>query len=711
MKRYIFIVYLSQYRYSFIEQNYTMIHKYNSNKLVAIRCYVKSVPLQINHILLLLLILLFFNQNIFADKVTEQDPVLKDYFNNHIIPQIHSPEVLKMADTLYNRASEKGNKYYLVLARIAVLDYYYFKGDKDQVLQLVPEIKNMCREYNEPAEYYFVWGSRLITFYLKSGMPNYALAEAQKMLRDAQHDNFLPGIAECYKAMANIYQMQSNQEQAAYNFKRLIGILNDSGNDDINLPVYYYSLINCLIQTNRMKEAEEALHQAQLYFKKVEDATAYQKLNIEQAHLAFYLKKKDNEEAKKVIDRIEKLFTSSKELAVFKTYLRESRLRYYLNVKDYSNALAMMDSIESSNPSSDLNMLILSKKGELYWDLNDKAKAAGYFRAYIYAQDSISSRSMQKSADEIAGLLNIRQLEQEKQQLKIDIQNRRLATTYWAIGTLIVILIIAGIVIVHIYSLNRQLKESKLVVEQQNNALLQSSEELRVAKDRAEEASCMKTDFIQNITHEVRTPLNSIVGFSQILAESYSDPETEEFASLITVNSNYLLRLFDDVLELSNTDQVESLPYNVVDDINASCLTAIKVVEPFVQGGVEFVFHPSEESMRILTNPSYVALILGSLLHNAAKFTSAGSITLDYSVSLSEGNIRYSVTDTGIGIPIDQCEAVFDRFKKLDSFTQGSGLGLSVARAIATKLGGALTVDTEYTVGARLVLILPFIPQ
>lgn len=688
-----------------------MIHKYNSNKLMAIRYYVKSVPLQINHILLLLLILLFCNQNIFADKVTEQDPVLKDYFNNHIIPQIHSPVVLKMADTLYNRASVKGNKYYLVLARIAVLDYYYFRSDKGKILQLVPEIKRMCREYNELSEYYFVWGSRLITFYLKSGLSNHALVEAQKMLREAQDDNFLPGIAECYKAMANIYRMQSNQEQAAHYFRRLVDILNESGSDDVNLPVYYNSLVSCLIDANHMEDAEDVLHQAQLYLNKLDSATAYQKLSMEQAKLAFYLEKKDNVQAKKIIDEMEGLFASSSELSVFTNSLRKSRLWYCLNVKDYSKALEIMDSIESGTLSADMNLYLLNKKAEMFWDLNDRAKAAVYFRDYVYASDSIRKQSMQNSADEIAGLLDVRQLEQEKQQLKIDIQNRRLATTYWAIGTLIVILIIAGIVIVHIYRLNRQLKESKIVVERQNDALLQSSEELRVAKDRAEEASCMKTDFIQNITHEVRTPLNSIVGFSQILAESNSDPETEEFASLITVNSNYLLRLFDDVLELANADQAERFPYDIVDDINTGCWLAIEDAKSFVKDGVDLIFCPSEERLHIITNPSYVKLILGSLLHNAAKFTLTGSITLDYSVSLSEGIVRYSVTDTGIGIPVDQCEAVFDRFRKLDSFTQGSGLGLSMARAIAIKLGGALVVDMEYTIGARLVLTLPFIPQ
>lgn len=661
------------------------------------------------YILLFFFLILQFHTNAFAaDELMKKDPALKNYFNK-CVTQLHSPEVLKMADTLHHRAQQTNNKYFQALARITKLDYYYFKGDKDKVFLLVPEVKRICREYNQLDLYYFVWGSRLIAFYLKNGLSNHALLEAQNMLREAQKDHFQPGIAECYKAMANIYQSQSNMEQAALNFKRLIDIVDKDGNKDVNFPVYYYSYADNLIQLGRLSEAEKALQKAQILLDQSDVVADYQRLCLAQGKLLLYIKRNDITRTKKAMDQIERLFTVSKELAVFSVYLRECRLRYYMSVKNYPAALAMIDSIERRNPNSEANLFVLSKKAEIYWGLNNRAEAAKYFRDYIYANDSVRKQSAQRSADEIAGLLNLRQLEQEKQLLQIDIQNRRLTTTYWTLGALMVVLIIAAMVIVHISRLNRQLKESKQMVEQQNNALLQSSEELRKAKDKAEETSRMKTDFIQNITHEVRTPLNSIVGFSQVLVESYSEPETEEFVSLITMNSSYLLRLFDDVLELSNVDQVEQLPYDIIEDINLSCCSAIKESKSFMPDGVELSFCPSAEKLCIKTNPSYVKLILNHLLHNAAKFTRFGSVTLEYDIFPSEGVIRYSVTDTGIGILTEQSEIVFDRFLKLDSFTQGPGLGLSVSRAIATKLGGTLFVDTEYIAGARLVLTLPFI--
>lgn len=119
-------------------------------------------------------------------------------------------------------------------------------------------------------------------------------------------------------------------------------------------------------------------------------------------------------------------------------------------------------------------------------------------------------------------------------------------------------------------------------------------------------------------------------------------------------------------------------------------------------------FSPPCEDLIVLTNPVRVAQILTQLLHNAAKFTEQGSITLSYEIAGER--IVYSVTDTGIGIPEEKQDEVFERFTKLDSFSQGTGLGLSLCRLIADKLGGSLCVDKAYKEGCRILLTLPFIP-
>ena len=113
-----------------------------------------------------------------------------------------------------------------------------------------------------------------------------------------------------------------------------------------------------------------------------------------------------------------------------------------------------------------------------------------------------------------------------------------------------------------------------------------------------------------------------------------------------------------------------------------------------------------DEEFYCLSNPLRLTQILQHLLRNAAKFTERGAVTLAW--SKNETHLRFTVTDTGIGIPKDKQEFVFERFAKVDSFVQGTGLGLSIGRTCAERMGGSLTLDSEYTGGCRFVLTIPF---
>ena len=199
-----------------------------------------------------------------------------------------------------------------------------------------------------------------------------------------------------------------------------------------------------------------------------------------------------------------------------------------------------------------------------------------------------------------------------------------------------------------------------------------SREELRKAKDIAEASSRMKTTFIQSMTHEIRTPLNSIVGFSQVLSDHYSNsPETQEFVNIIKSNSNDLLRLVTDVLALSELDQYEQLPTDDETDMNTICQLASEVAKDNRQKDVEVLFEPAKENLLIRSNSERISQVLNNLAHNAAKFTTHGSIRIAYSVLEAEKKIEISVTDTGTGIPKDQQEAVFERFYKMEFFHTG----------------------------------------
>jgi signal transduction histidine kinase len=235
--------------------------------------------------------------------------------------------------------------------------------------------------------------------------------------------------------------------------------------------------------------------------------------------------------------------------------------------------------------------------------------------------------------------------------------------------------------------------------------------ELTAANRKAEIANAAKTRFVQNMSHEVRTPLNAIVGFSQLLSlpdDSLTPQEKQEFSNHIMNNTKILIMLLEDILNTTDMDKGE---YKITYDegeVHFMCRAAISSSEHRLHSGVEMFYEPeSEEPFTFRTDPQRVQQILINLLTNACKHTSKGKIVLASSLTAKPGFVTFSVTDTGPGVPADQAEAIFDRFTKLNSFVQGTGLGLSICREIATLMGANVYLDTTYTGGARFVFEVP----
>lgn len=651
-------------------------------------------------ILFVLLLCLVMGQARGAEPATAAEAALKSYYNT-CAAQVQSSKVLLMCDTLAQRAQAAKNGRFTVLATMLRLEHYYYKNDKEKVIDYVTEVKRLSRYHNQPDYYYFAWGSRLIMFYLKNGMSNQALFEAQQMLREAQAENYTQGIIECYKALGNIYTTQSNPRMAADYYRRLLEMVEKYDPEDVNIPTYY-SMLSAREMTNgNLDAAEEALKKIETYFAKADTVTPYQRLSVDRGLLQLYLRKNDTARAQHIFERIEHAFTQHGELAVHNKALFEARMLYYSHTRQFVKALAMIDSLRKTNPNAEMTTFLLAKKGEISWALNDMSTAAACFRDYITLTDSVRQASAQHSANELAGLLNLQQLEKDKQLLEVDIQQRRLQTTYRILGILALALTVGIVMMLRLARLNRQLRETKQQILRQNAAL-------ETAKIKAEEASLMKSRFIQDISHEVRTPLNAIVGFSHVVSELCVDHvETQEYAEIIATNSDHLLRLFNDVLELSSLDEIKRLSYDTPTELHTPCRQTIEQVRTQLQPGVTLHYISAESDLQILSNTLYVPRILSNLLHNAAKFTEHGSITLDCSICADTKTIRYTVTDTGSGIPATMYDTLFDRFKKANSFSQGTGLGLALCRTVAEKMGGTLIFDTTYTGGSRFVLTLP----
>ena len=235
---------------------------------------------------------------------------------------------------------------------------------------------------------------------------------------------------------------------------------------------------------------------------------------------------------------------------------------------------------------------------------------------------------------------------------------------------------------------------------------VQRSNELIEAKQRAEEADRMKSVFLANMSHEIRTPLNAIVGFSEIIALTEDEVEKAEYLNIIQKNSNLLLQLINDILDLSRIESGKSEMNFQLVEMTGLIDEVEKVHRLKMKTAIRLnVIRPDEE-IWIMVDRNRITQVLFNFLSNAFKNTHEGAITLGLEVCGEW--LKVYVTDTGCGIAKEKLPLIFNRFEKLNDFVQGTGLGLPICQSIVERLGGKISVESEVGVGSTFVMTLPY---
>lgn len=374
----------------------------------------------------------------------------------------------------------------------------------------------------------------------------------------------------------------------------------------------------------------------------------------------------------------------------------ETTARYYQTIGDYKMAIAYIDSATQNKDFKPVNLVpIYSIKAGLYYKLND------YKNAYLTLRESnklrMSDKSQKKEEQmiEMQTRFNVNKLELEKS--KLANRNKQIALT----GTFILLLAVIG------WSIHQRTMVKRL--KKMHQELMVAHEEVRKQSIKATESEKMKTAFLNSICHEIRTPLNAITGFSELVFDESLDADTkQEFQHLILSNSAALAFLMDNMLELSRLVSSDfPLPVEPI-DIYGLCMEEIdKLKNELSESGIKCTIEGDKNGMVVQTNAFYLSRVIGNLLGNAVKFTESGTITLTCNVETEKGQLVISVADTGIGIPADKQEWVFERFTKVDDFKPGTGIGLYICRIIMQRLGGQIRIDPDYTSGCKMVVTLP----
>lgn len=237
-----------------------------------------------------------------------------------------------------------------------------------------------------------------------------------------------------------------------------------------------------------------------------------------------------------------------------------------------------------------------------------------------------------------------------------------------------------------------------------------AEQEMREARDKALQADKLKSAFLANMSHEIRTPLNAIVGFSDLLSDTsnFTEEEVTQFIATINKNCGLLLALINDILDLSRIES-GTMEFMFAEHNLPLLLKTVHDSQRLnMPAGVELVLRmPAGDKKYLTTDNVRLQQVVNNLINNAAKFTGSGFITFGYEEDKEPGYTRIFVEDTGVGISEEGIRHIFERFYKVDNFTQGAGLGLSICQTIVERLKGTISVTSEVGKGTRFTVRLP----
>lgn len=546
-------------------------------------------------------------------------------------------------------------------------------------------------ELEEQQHYSLLFQLKLLTVraLITEGHFSLDIDKANSMYQKAKEMSYPLGTALSLQAIGNTYLNSSTPLAAIESYKEALEII--SKVPDANQ--YAKTILTCIILTKlkfrQMTNIEADIQQLESLSNKDKNLGDVFYLNYCQA---FYnIQTHHLPEALNYLQQTESINRQCQH-SYFFLMIEYLYACYYTESKEYAKALNIFDTILSHTQTagSYKSLLILQERAQLLALMGKNEEACQAYESLNTLKDSLDTTNYIRQINALHALYQI-----DKNEL--DNLNRQKTILYWSWLTISCIVIL---IILFIISIKRS-----------NKKLQQSQQELEIAKKQEENSIRAKSLFLSNMSHEIRTPLNALSGFSSILTEETIDNETRQQCSdIILQNSELLLKLINDVIDLSNLE-VGKMAFNYEQcDAVAICRNVIDMVEKIKQTNAEVRFSSILQSLQLTTDNARLQQLLINLLINATKFTPQGAITLELEKQ-TEDTALFSVTDTGCGIPKDHQNKIFNRFEKLDENAQGTGLGLSICQLIIEQLGGKIWIDPDYNQGARFLFTHPINKQ
>ena len=534
---------------------------------------------------------------------------------------------------------------------------------------------------------YFELERILIKSYLFRGEIRLAVAFSDRMYSKAHALSNTFGTALALNAMGEVYTYTGRMSEAEEAYEKSLELFDTLQGEEVYIRMLLVELVEYNIQIRNKRGASHCLTRLNRY--RAEQLPPAEQAGCHIINVYYQLYKGAVDVAHPYMDKIALL--NLEQFPEMKEYLLLVNARYFKAANENEKALTAYDDFLQTNFAR-INTRsyreALQEKADLLSIMGKKEEAyAQYGKVFSYNQAAFDN-NYPKEINQLTARFQADQLAYQNE------HDRIVSMRFYLAG--IVVCSIALILFL-IFSWKKifRLKHSK----QQQEAM----------KLKSERAIQRKNMFLSNMSHEVRTPLNEFVGFSAVLTsedETFDDESRREFCEIIKVNSFQLLKLINDILDMSDFES-DNITFNIQTyEAVKLCRETIETVIASRTLQVEMRFDTELPELMMETDDSRLRQVLINLLVNAAKFTEQGSIVLHLQLQ-DEQTALFSVTDTGCGIPLAKQHLIFERFEKLNDFAQGSGLGLSICRLIIDHMQGKIWVDSQYTQGTRFYFTHP----
>lgn len=534
---------------------------------------------------------------------------------------------------------------------------------------------------------YFELERILIKSSLFRGEIRMAIAQSDQMYSKARALAYPFGNALALNAMGEVYSYTGRLREAGAAYKESLRLLDGMDGEDVHIRMLLVELIDYNLRIRNVNGASRYLARLNLY---PEDRLSPLELAMRHiSNASCQLFKGDLKAASHCLVQIGQLETQL--IPEIQQYLLIIDARYLVATGEHEAALtAYNDFLQTEYARINHNIYkeALLEKADLLVKMGNKEEAYGqYGKVFSYIKTSFE-KNYPKEIDRLCTRFQADQLAYQNE------RDRIVSMRFYLAGITVSVLFLIFLLVLGWKKIFR-LKRSQMRQE--------------AMKEKAVQAIQRKNMFLSNMSHEVRTPLNAIVGFSAVLTdedESFDDESRREFSEIIKVNSFQLLKLINDILDFSDFEN-DNITFNIrTHDAVKLCNEVVETVMASRKLEVEMRFDTDLSVLMLDTDDARLRQVLINLLVNAAKFTEQGSIVLELKMADADTAL-FSVTDTGCGIPPEKQYLIFERFEKLNDFVQGSGLGLSICQLIVKYMNGKLWVDSGYTRGARFCFTHP----